>query len=202
MTTATGEAGELLEERRRHRLTVIRMALLYTPGAIIVLALLAISVVSVFQGSLGALIPAVILGLIGAALTTQAIAALRDLPAEPTTTTGTIRRAWSKGLILGLFRTYYVLVNRAVFDISIVSFAQVQEGDRLEVHHWPHTKTVISVYKLRGDAARGYSEEARRSFEPKQEEFVMPDATDMTLATRYGLGWWKLRDAFWRRWRS
>ncbi len=143
--------AELLEERQKHRRTVVRQALTYTPAAVVVLVLLGISLVSIAGGSYGAIIPAVVLGLVALALVSQSVAALRDLFAEPTTTTGTIRRAWSKGMLLGFFRSYYVLVSRAVFDVGVVVHAQVQEGDRLEVTHWPHSKTVISVRKLRAD---------------------------------------------------
>ena len=147
----TSEGGELIQERPAHRRTVIRMALMYTPAAIAVLGVLGISIWSIVQGTFGALIPAVILGLVAAGLLFQSVAALRDLRAEPMTTTGAVRRAWSKGLILGFFRSHYVFVDRAVFDISIVAFVQVQEGDVLVVHHWPHTKTVITVHKLKAE---------------------------------------------------
>jgi len=142
---------ELLEERPKHRRTVIRQAVTYTPAAVFVLVLLGISLFSIAGGSYGAIIPAVILGLVSLALVSQSVAALRDLFGEPTTTTGVIRRAWSKGMLLGFFRSYYILVGKAVFDVGVVVNAQVQEGDRLEVQHWPHSKTVISVRKLRAD---------------------------------------------------
>jgi hypothetical protein len=138
----------LLEERQNHRRTVIRQAIMYTPGAIIVIVLLSISVWSIIQGSYGALLAAFILTLVTLALVTQSIAAIRDLFAAPTTTTGLIRRAWTKGFWLGLFRSHYVLVGRSVFDVGIVVYSQIQEGDRLEIEHWPHSKTVIRVHKL------------------------------------------------------
>ena len=143
--------AELLEERQKHRRTVIRQAVVYTPSALFVLVLLGISLVSIAGGSYGAIIPAVILGLVSLALVSQSVAALRDLFGQPTTTTGVVRRAWSKGMLLGFFRSYYLLVGKAVFDVGVVVHAQVQEGDRLEVHHWPHSKTVISVRKLKLD---------------------------------------------------
>jgi len=202
--TMTTQAGELLEERRRHRLRLIRMALLYTPGAVFVLVLFGISMTSLFQGKAGAIIPAFILGLVGTALVFQSVAALRDLRAQPRTTTGTIRRAWSKGMMLGFFRTYYVHVDRAVFDISIVSFAQVQEGDRIEVYHWPHTKTVITVHKLKAEREQTPEEReaAIRRLEPKRAEFEMPDIVDTNMTMRYGSLWWKVRGLFWRPWRK
>jgi hypothetical protein len=169
VTSATATGGELLEERRRHRWAVIRMAAIYTPGAVLVLLLLGISLWALAHGSIGAIVPALILGLVGTALTVQAVAALRDLFAAPTTTTGTIRRAWSKGMMLGFFRTYYVLVSKAVFDLSLVSYSQLQEGDQLEVHHWPHTKAVISVYKLKAERE---SQETRNKVQDEREQVM------------------------------
>ena len=52
----TSLAGELLEERRNHRRVLIRQALIYTPLAVGVIALLSISVLSVVSGNYGALI--------------------------------------------------------------------------------------------------------------------------------------------------
>lgn len=145
----TAEAGELIEERRNHRRAVIRQALLYTPGAILVPIPLAIAIGSVLQGQYGALIAGTILLLIEIALLFQAVAALRDLRAQPRTTTGMIRRAWSKGIVLGFIRSHYLLVERSVFDVSVVTYSLVTEGDNIEVKHWPHTKTVIEIRKLK-----------------------------------------------------
>jgi hypothetical protein len=142
------DTGYFLEERPKHRRTVIRQALLYTPGAVVAVVLLAISVWSIIQGSYGALIAAVILALVSLALVTQSIAAVRDLFAQPVTTTGMVRRAWTKGFLLGLVRSHYLLVGRGVFDVGVVIYSQTQDGDRLEIRHWPHSKTVISVRKL------------------------------------------------------
>jgi hypothetical protein len=145
MTTA----GELLEERAGHRRTLVRMALMYTPFAIIGVALVSISLWSLFQGNISAIVPVIILGMIALALVFQALSALRDLRSEPTITTGEVRRTWTKGTILWFFRSHYVLIGRNVFDVSPVTHMQVQEGDFLEIKHWPHTKGVITVHRLR-----------------------------------------------------
>ncbi|MGE0228371.1 MAG: hypothetical protein AB7I38_09340 [Dehalococcoidia bacterium] len=199
----TSLAGDLLEERRNHRRAVIRQAVIYTPLSVGVLALLSISLWSVINGQFGALIAATILALIALAVVFQSVAALRDLGAQPTATAGMVRRAWTKGMFLGFIRSHYILVQRAVFDISIVSYTQLAEGDEVEVRHWPYTKTVIEVRKLKtGGRASDQSEITRSAYEPKREQFVMPDSTDMMMSTRYGGFWWfKLRDGFWRRWR-
>ncbi|MFN8584147.1 MAG: hypothetical protein U0446_02310 [Dehalococcoidia bacterium] len=197
-------AGELLEERRNHRRSVIRQAVVYTPCAVAVLVLLGISLWNVAIGHYGALIAATVLALIAVAVVYQSFAALRDLGSQPVATTGMVRRAWTKGMFLGFIRSHYILVQRAVFDISIVSYTQLNEGDEVEVRHWPHTKTVIEVRKLKvGTLGAARAEATRRAFEPQPEPYVMPDATDMMMSSRYGGLWWfKLRDAFWRRWRK
>lgn len=142
------DTGYFLEERPNHRRTVIRQALTYTPGAVVAVVLLSVAVWNIVQGNYGALIAGVILALVSLALVTQSVAAVRDLFAQPVTTTGLVRRAWTKGLWLGLFRSHYFLVGRSVFDVGVVIYSQTQEGDRLEIHHWPYSKTVISVRKL------------------------------------------------------
>jgi len=149
----TSLAGELLEERRNHRRAVIRQAVIYTPLSIGVTALLGISLWSVVNGAYGALIAATILALIAVAVIFQSVAALRDLRAQPMATSGMVRRAWTKGMFLGFIRSHYILVQRAVFDVSIVSYTQLVEGDEVEVRHWPHTKTVIEVRKLKRASA-------------------------------------------------
>lgn len=200
----TSVAGDLLEERRNHRRAVIRQAVIFTPLSVGVTVLLGISLWSVVNGAYGALIAVTILGLIALAVLFQSVAALRDLRAEPIATSGVVRRAWTKGMFLGFIRSHYILVQRAVFDISIVSFTQLVEGDEVEVRHWPHTKTVIEVRKLK-PGARGADQAqlTRRAYEPQREQFIMPDSTDMMMSSRYGGLWWfKLRDSFWRRWRK
>ncbi|MEZ4553541.1 MAG: hypothetical protein AB7L91_04965 [Dehalococcoidia bacterium] len=155
-------SDDLLEERKNHRRTVIRQAVIYTPLSVGVIVLLSISLWSVVNGQLGALIAATILALIALAVVFQSVAALRDLRAQPTATSGMVRRAWTKGMFLGFIRSHYILVQRAVFDISIVSYTQLAEGDEVEVRHWPHTKTVIEVRKLKRQTTRQDSPDAYR----------------------------------------
>jgi len=154
----TSLAGELLEERRNHRRAVIRQAVIYTPVAAGVVTLLSISVWNVIIGNYGALIAGTILALIAVAVIFQSVAALRDLRSQPIATTGMIRRAWTKGMFLGFIRSHYILVQRAVFDISVVSYTQLVEGDEVEVRHWPHTKTVIEVRKLKRSSGSSSSQ--------------------------------------------
>lgn len=194
----TSFTGELIEERRNHRRAVIRQAVMYTPAAIGVLVLLSISLRSVLEGHYGALIAGTILLLVEIALVYQAVAALRDLAAQPKTTTGMIRRAWSKGMVLGFIRSHYFLVDRAVFDVSVVTYSLVSEGDEVEIRHWPHTKSVIEVRKLKGNAT---ADTYARAFEPKRDDLLVPNSTGVN--SRDGrLRGSKPQGTFWRRWRK
>lgn len=144
---------ELIGEMPRHRWTVRRMALMYVPLTIGALALTGISLRALLEGSYGAVIPLTILLVVTGAVTFQAVAALRDLRAQPMFTRGEIVRAWAKGGMLWLFRSHYILVNGKVFVLAPEIWIQLAEGDVVECHHWPHTKTLIRVMLLRGEDA-------------------------------------------------
>ena len=101
----------LIDEPPNPRRTIYRMALLYTPAAVLVGTLALIPIVSLLQGSTGAIIGVILLGPTAAALGFQAIVALRDLRAQPVTTRGVLRRVWDKGTVLWVSRAYYLRVD-------------------------------------------------------------------------------------------
>ena len=136
---------EYLEESTTHRRTIVRNAIVYTPLAFAAAALFMYSLGGVLAGNLGALFPLLIIGALTLAFVVESTAALRDLRAEPTTTTGVVRRTWSRGGLLWFFRSHYMFVDKTVFTVQPVTELSVQPGDTVEVEHWPHTKTVIRV---------------------------------------------------------
>ena len=142
---------ELIGEDSGHRRTLWRMALMYTPLTVGTGALATISLLSLLGGGVGAVVPLVILAAVTGALAYQAIAALRDLAAKPTFTRGEVQRAWTKGGLLWFFRSHYLMVNRQVFVLPPEIWVQLAEGDVIECHHWPHTKTAIRVLLLQGE---------------------------------------------------
>ena len=150
---------EVIGEDPGHRRTLLRMALMYTPLTVATAAVTAVSLVSLLDGAVGAVIPLVILGAVTAALGYQAVMALRDLRSEPTFTRGEIQRAWGKGGLLWFFRSHYLMVNRQVFVLPPEIWVQLAEGDVVECHHWPHTKTTIRVLLLKGDDQQTTSDE-------------------------------------------
>ncbi len=149
----------MIGEDPGHRRTLQRMALMYTPLTVAAAVIAAISLVSVLDGALGAIIPLVILGAVTLALGYQAITALRDLRSEPMFTRGEVQRAWAKGGVLWFFRSHYLMVNRQVFVLPPEIWVQLAEGDVVECHHWPHTKTTIRLLLLHGDDKQATSDE-------------------------------------------
>ncbi|MSP22525.1 MAG: hypothetical protein EXR66_05855 [Dehalococcoidia bacterium] len=146
--TVVEEPGE-----RRHVLT--RKVLVYTPLALAFGAGAAVALYYAFTNSLGALVGAAIFGLPAFAFAYEAVTALRDLRARPTTTRGTIARMWNKGTVLWMTRAFYMLVDlppaqgkdpkQRFFVISQVAYLQLEEGRTVEIEHWPHTNTIVRL---------------------------------------------------------
>ena len=145
---------DYIEVRANHRRTVRRMAATYTPIALGSGALLLWFLLNFISGA-GGVLPLIILAVVTIVFTHEAVAALRDLNATPTTMTGQVRRTWSHGMLLWFFRSYYMFVDKVVFEVQPLTSAHVQPGDTVEVEHWPHTRTVIRVRLLGHDAGAG-----------------------------------------------
>ena len=141
---------ELVGENARHRRTLQRMVLMYAPLTFAALALLTVPLTSLLDGTAGAVLPLVIIAAVVIALAFQAITAARDLRSEPLFTRGEVQRAWTKGGLLWFFRSHFVMVNRQVFVLPPEMWVRVGEGEMVECHHWPHTRTVIRMLLLHG----------------------------------------------------
>ena len=140
---------EMISEMPASRQKLWRMAALYVPLTVGALVLTGISLRALAGGSGGAVIPLTILLIIAGALLFQAMTALRDLRAQPMFTRGEVQRTWSKGGVLWLFRSHYVMIDRQVFVMEPEVWVLLGEGDIVECHHWPHTKTLIRVMLLK-----------------------------------------------------
>ena len=142
---------EVIGEIAGHRRTLQRMVVMYLPLTAGAGVLMLISLSAVLGGSYGALIPLVILLLVTFASLVQALSALRDLRAEPTFTRGLVMRLWTKGGLLWFFRSHYAMVNRQVFVMTPDVWVQLEEENTVELHHWPHTRTLIRSVLVSGD---------------------------------------------------
>lgn len=143
----------IIEERPGHRGDVVRKAVIHTPAATIATAIFAALLLLVIGGDWGALFGVTIIGIIAYALSFEAIAALRDLRSEPTTTDGLVSRTWQKSRVLFFGRVHYLMVQRRVFEIDAVLAEEVREGDRVEIVHWPYTNTLVSLRRLSRESA-------------------------------------------------
>jgi len=138
----------LIEERHDHRGRLMRTVLLYGPGGVLATALFLVAASSLLSGNVGAIFAVVIVGLIAFAVDYEAVSALRDLRAQPTVTEGPVLRKWSKGRIAFFGRVHYVLIGRSVFEVGPVAAAELRDGDRLRIAHWPRTNSVISIHRI------------------------------------------------------
>lgn len=163
---ASASAGvRLLEEHSESRRLLARKLLLHAPLALAFGAIAGAALYYALTSSLGALVGAAIFGLPAFAFGYEAVTAARDLRARPMTTRGPIARMWNKGTILWMTRAYYLLVDlpssgdqereQRFFVISHEAYLQLEEGRTVEVQHWPHTNTVISIGLVEPRPARG-----------------------------------------------
>ena len=127
------------------------MTLLYAPLTAVALVLTWISLSAFLDGNGGAIVPFTIVLLIAIAVMYQAQSAIRDLRSEPIFTRGEVSRTWTKGGVLWFFRSHYVMIKREVFVMEPEIWVQISEGDLVEFHHWPKTKTLIRVILLQGE---------------------------------------------------
>jgi hypothetical protein len=140
---------DVLEQRSDDRGPIWRNALIYTPAALLTVALFLLSVSGLFSGNAGAVLPAVLLGLIGFALVYESRAALRDLRSEPVMTEGEVDRVWKKSKLLIFGRQDYLLVNKQVFEVGAITATELSVGQSVAIRHWPYTMRVISVGRVR-----------------------------------------------------
>ena len=151
MTNQPPTRIEIIGEMPGSRLTLLRMAAMYallTAGGV---AISLVSLSAVLGGSYAALIPLSILLLVTGAALFQLITALLDLRAEPTFTRGEVRRLWTKGGLFWFFRSHYAMIDRQVFVMAAQVWIQLEEENIAELHHWPHTRTLIRAVLIEGD---------------------------------------------------
>ena len=140
---------DVLQDGTPDRGGLKRMAMLYTPLALISGAGAVWLLLVLAGGEFGALIGLTVVGLGLFGTTFQAAAALRDLRAAPMVTTGAVLRKRRPGLFLWLGRTHYLLLRAGAFVVSVPAYHELEEGDEVEIEHWPHTHRVIRLRLLR-----------------------------------------------------
>ena len=141
---------DVVEAHPKHRQTLLRRTALYAPSAALATAILVYALFSLPQS----LIMVFIVGLFTIPLDMEAVAALRDLPAQPVITEGRIDRKWSKARFAFFGRVHYILVGKSLFEVGPVAGLELQLGDQVRVEHWPHSHTLVSVARLASAPSR------------------------------------------------
>lgn len=158
---ATNPSSRYLEHRDKPRFSIAVQAAIYVPTGIVLTALLLLSI-SALPGT----IFAVILLSIGAfAFDMQAYHAVADLlTPQPTTSRGRVERMWTKGRFLFLGRVRYLLVETLpvvdgqvdeaakpkvrLFEVGPIAEMELRLGDEVEVVHWPHTNSIVTLERI------------------------------------------------------
>jgi hypothetical protein len=109
-----------LNENRRDRSNVIKMALVYTPISLFSLLLTVIAIAKISGGENGFWFTLVIFGSLGLLTGSQAILYLRDLTTSPMEIQGEVVRKWHKGNLFFFFMpSYYITVDSKVFQGNV-----------------------------------------------------------------------------------
>jgi hypothetical protein len=130
-----------LEQRHNHRAMVVRRAVIFTPGAIVLTGLLVYAIMNLP----GSIVMTIIVGIAAIALDIETIAVLRDLRSEPTTTRGLVQRSWTKARFLVFGRVHYLLIKRRLFEVDPLTGLELRPDDEVEIQHWPHSNVVVTV---------------------------------------------------------
>lgn len=152
----------LIDEDLGHRRALQRKVLLHGPAAVVSWAITAWLLLVLVGGNVGALVGLTIMAIVTTALTFEAISALRDLRTEPITTRGGVGRVWSKGRFLFIGTIHYLAVAGRIFELRREAYASLQEGDTVEIEHWPHTNVVVSIRLVAADPDESDSRSAER----------------------------------------
>ena len=139
---------EMLEEHSASRQILIPSMAVYGLATFAVDLMFLVSAKALFDGNGGASLPAIILGILGFAVTFELIAAIRDFRTQPKMLEGEAGRIWKKSKVLFFGRQDYLLVNGKVFEVSPITATELQPGQRVAICHWPHTSRVITLQRI------------------------------------------------------
>lgn len=143
--------------RYNARFALWRSVIFYTPLGILSGLLLTYLIIERLRGGLySSLILLLIVLVMFIFASWQALDAIRDLLTQPMTTTGGVRRKWSRPLFLFLGRSFYIQVAKYVFSIDQLDWVGLKLGDTVTVVHYPHTWTVLDIQRAPQTSSSGH----------------------------------------------
>lgn len=158
----TDPSSRYLERRDRPRFALVVQAAIYVPAGVATTVLTVVMVTDLP----GTILAVLLLGLFAFAFDMQAYHAVADLlTPHPMTSRGRVENGWSKGRLLIFGRAHYLLVEsrpvidgevdgsakpkRRVFEVGALSQLELRPGDEVEVVHWPHTDSIVTLERTR-----------------------------------------------------
>lgn len=123
-----------------------RSLLIYTLLFATAVAVVVFIVQSGVQGA--AYVTVSVVGVVALLLGYQVVQHYRDLRAPLTESVGVIQRKWSRADLVIAWQSHYIVVNRTVFRISPLDFAEVSEDTYVKIVHFPNTNNVVSVHRV------------------------------------------------------
>ena len=190
----TSQPQRILEQRDRPRFPIIVRTAIYVPAAVVLIGLWSIALLSL-PGSWFAF---VVLSLGAFPFAIEAYQGAADLLGSgPVTSHGMVERNWNKSRLMLLGRVHYLLVSarpviegevdesanptRLLFEIQPLTAEALEPGDEIEVLHWPHTNTVVSMTLVERVVERSLrrpsQSESRPESKPAPEPTPEPGAT-------------------------
>jgi len=136
------------EPERIARASLRRSTIIYS--AILGIDLLVLAYIISTGASGAAYVTFTIVGIVGLLLAYNVVQHVRDLGSPLTETEGTILRKWSRADLLIAWHSYYLNVDRAIFKVSPIDYALLNEGMYVKVVHFPRTLSVASIHEGRG----------------------------------------------------
>lgn len=89
-----------------------------------------------------------VVGVVGLLLLYQVIQHVRDLDVPLAETDGVVLRKWSRADLIIAWNSYYMAVDRTVFRITPLQFAELREEKFVKVVHFPNTLNVVSIHEI------------------------------------------------------
>ncbi|TAK77265.1 MAG: hypothetical protein EPO16_05785 [Dehalococcoidia bacterium] len=141
---------DVLEMHAAHRRALLLRGLVYIPSALIATVLFFYALTALPQS----VIMVVIVGIFTVPLDMEAVAVIRDLPAQPVVTEGRIERKWDKARFAFFGRVHYLIVEKKLFEVGALAAMELQLGDRVRVEHWPHSHVLVSIARVASEPSR------------------------------------------------
>ena len=89
-------------------------------------------------------------GVVGLLLAFQIWMHIRDIGSPLAESEGVVHRKWARAVLIIVWHSYYINVERRVFRLHPEDHVMLDEGMYVKVVHFPRTLHVVSVHEVSG----------------------------------------------------